>query len=60
MKRKVVKTGGQPNKKPKSEGVKVVEETEQKEFSGRFNAKLFRKKLNENDFISGRQCIGGS
>lgn len=63
MKRKVPKTGNVPSKKSKStsngdqtlsEGVKQFEEQEQKEFSGRFNAKLFRKKLNENDFISGK------
>lgn len=63
MKRKVPKTSNVPSKKSKStsngdqtlsEGVKQFEEQEQKEFSGRFNAKLFRKKLNENDFISGK------
>lgn len=61
MKRKVGKSGAPPHKKAKSggeqtlsEGVKQFEAQEgEKEFSGRFNVKLFRKKLNENDFISG-------
>ena len=56
MKRQSGKSGGGSHKKAKtlSEDVKQSdEEPEKREFSGRFNAKLFRKKLNENDFISG-------
>lgn len=61
MKRKVPKGGAVPQKKAKtggettlSDGVKQFEE--QTQFSGKFNVKLFRKKLNENDFISG-ECV---
>lgn len=62
MKRKVKKGSSVPHKKQKSdgnqtlsEGVKQFEDgKEDNSFSGHFNVKLFRKKLNENDFISGK------
>lgn len=62
MKRKTIKSTGDdaPNtKKLKSNGeqslTEGVEDFEsRKGVSGRFNAKLFRKKLNENDFITGK------
>lgn len=57
MKRKVKKESSVPHKKQRSDG-------NQSQFEGgkegksspsdSFNVKLFRKKLNENDFISGK------